>query len=72
MALDLDAVRADAEKDMTPEWLERCCDASWAAALHALGEPVSAELEAKAAAQIKKNREASRVRSWASSSKGSE
>jgi len=50
MALDFDAVRADAERDLDPEWVERYGDASWAAALHALGEPVPAELDGRASA----------------------
>ncbi|HEY6425842.1 MAG TPA: hypothetical protein VIX84_01285 [Acidimicrobiales bacterium] len=48
MALDLDAIRADAERDLSAEWIERYGDASWAAALHALGEPVPLDLGAKA------------------------
>jgi hypothetical protein len=62
MALDLDAVRAAAETRMTPEDVERYCDALWAASLHPLGEPVPAPLEAKADAQIKKNAEDSEAR----------
>jgi hypothetical protein len=61
VSLDFHAIRADAERDMDPEWIERYGDASWAAALHALGEPVPADLEAKAEAQIDKNRRRPRV-----------
>ena len=57
MTLDLEAIRAEAEKEMSPEWLEAYGDASRAAALHALGEPVPLELERKASVQIKKNAE---------------
>ena len=56
MALDLDAIRAAAEKELTDEWLETYGDASWCAALHSLGEPVPLELERRAALQIEKNR----------------
>jgi hypothetical protein len=59
MALDLDAIRERAERDLDPEWIEMSDDASFCAALHALGEPVPAELEAKADAQIEENLRAS-------------
>jgi len=55
MKLDWDAIRAEAEARMTPEDVERYGDALFAASLHALGEPVPAELEAKAEAQYQKN-----------------
>ena len=45
MALDLDAIRAEAEKRMTPEDVENYGDALFAASLHALGEHVPADLE---------------------------
>jgi len=55
MQLDWDAIRAEAERGKDSAWVERYGDALLAASMHALGEPVPAELEAKVEAQIKKS-----------------
>ena len=45
--MPLDRVRAEVERDLDPEWVERYGDAVWAASLRGLGKPGPPELERK-------------------------